>query len=127
MRAAIAVIAVIAVIAAISLAGCSKGPEGPAGAQGQPGPQGPPGKQGEQGVAGPVGPPGPMGSTGLHAVRHATCAPSNNCDLTCGPGERLVSVTCPGGKIEISRNAGVESAACSDTPGPAFALCMKEP
>jgi hypothetical protein len=67
-----------------------------------------------------------MGSTGLHLVRHVTCAPSNNCDLSCSPGEVMASVTCPGATIVISKDGGVESAACSNTPGPAFALCMKQ-
>jgi hypothetical protein len=115
-----------AVVVMLSLVGCSKGPAGPAGPQGDAGPQGPAGKQGETGPGGPPGPPGPPGSTGLHFVHHETCAPSNNCDLTCSPGERLVSVTCPGATITISRAAGVDSAACSNTPGPALALCMKQ-
>jgi hypothetical protein len=115
-----------AVAAALALAACSQGPQGPTGPQGAPGPQGPPGKQGEQGPAGPPGPPGPVGASGLHFISHASCAPSNNCDLSCSPGERLVSVTCPGATVVISRAGGVESAACSNTPGPALALCMKQ-
>jgi Collagen triple helix repeat (20 copies) len=118
--------AVFAIVAALSVTACSKGPEGPAGAQGPAGPQGPAGNVGEQGPPGRQGPPGPAGSTGLHFIKHATCAPSNNCDLTCSPGERLVSVTCPGATIVISRTAGVDSASCSNTPGPALALCMKQ-
>jgi len=114
-------VAIVAVVAALSLAACSKGPQGPAGPQGDPGPQGPPGKQGDPG---PAGPPGPVGATGLHFIHHESCAPSNNCDLSCSPGERLVSVTCPGATIIISRTTGVDSAACSNTPGPALALCM---
>jgi hypothetical protein len=119
-------IAIVAVTAALSLAACSQGAQGPAGAQGDAGPQGPPGNTGDQGPAGPPGPPGPTGATGLHFVHHDTCAPSNNCDLTCSPGERLVSVTCPGATIVISLNGGVDTAACSNTPGPALALCMKQ-
>lgn len=119
-------LAAIALVAVVSRAGCSKGPEGPPGPQGPAGPQGPVGKQGEQGAPGPAGPPGPVGSTGLHLVRHATCAPSNNCDLTCSPGEKLVSVTCPGGTISISTSGSVQSATCSNSPGPALALCMHE-
>jgi hypothetical protein len=117
---------IVAAVAALALVGCSKGPQGPAGPQGDPGPQGPAGKQGDQGPAGPPGPPGPVGATGLHFIRHESCAPSNNCDLTCSPGERLVSVTCPGATIVISHTGGVESAACSNTAGPALALCMKQ-
>jgi hypothetical protein len=117
---------IVAVVAALSLMACSQGPQGPAGQQGDPGPQGPAGKQGETGPAGPPGPPGPVGATGLHLIRHESCAPSNNCDLSCSPGERLVSVTCPGATIVISKTGGVESAACSNTAGPALALCMKQ-
>jgi hypothetical protein len=124
MRAAIAI---VAVVAAVSLGACSKGPEGPPGPQGPAGPEGPAGKQGETGPLGPAGPPGPKGSTGLHFVHHESCGPTNNCDLTCSPGERLVSITCPGGKIEITRNGGIESAACNDSPGPVLALCMQAP
>jgi hypothetical protein len=43
----------------------------------------------------------------------------------CGAGEKLVSVTCPGGTIEIGKNADSEVASCSGSPGPALALCMK--
>lgn len=117
-------VAIVAVVAALSVAGCSQGSPGAAGPQGDPGSQGPPGKQGATGPAGPQGAPGPVGATGLHFVHHGTCAPSNNCDLSCSPGERLVSVTCPGATIVISRNGGVDSAACSNTPGPALVLCM---
>jgi hypothetical protein len=59
-------------------------------------------------------------------VRHLTCAPSNNCDLTCAPGEKLAAVTCPGATIVISTSGGVQSASCSNTPGPALALCMHQ-
>jgi Collagen triple helix repeat (20 copies) len=117
--------AVVAAITVFALVGCS-GPQGPAGQQGSAGPQGPMGQKGDGGPAGPPGPPGPVGSTGLHIVRHDTCAPSNNCDLSCSPGEAMAAVTCPGATIVISKDGGVESAACSNTPGPAFALCMKQ-
>ncbi len=119
--------AIIAFVGVLALAACSKGPQGPAGPQGDAGPQGPPGQQGAQGLPGPPGSPGPIGATGLHFVHRPSCAPSNNCDLSCSPGERLVSVTCPGATIVISRSGGVDSAACSNTPGPALALCMKKP
>jgi hypothetical protein len=59
-------------------------------------------------------------------VRQDTCGPSNKCDLACDAGEKLVSVTCPGGTVAISTAAGAESASCSNTPGPALALCMKQ-
>jgi hypothetical protein len=122
MRAAMAL---VALVAAISLAGCFEGPQGPAGAQGDSGPPGPPGVKGEVGPQGPAGPPGPAGSTGLHALRQDACAAENNCDLTCSPGEKLISVTCPGGTVQISRIADIEAASCSNSPGPALALCMK--
>jgi Collagen triple helix repeat (20 copies) len=117
--------AVVAAIAVFALVECS-GPQGPAGSQGSAGPQGPAGQPGSAGPAGPPGPPGPAGSTGLRLVRNDTCAPSNNCDLSCRPGEVLAAVTCPGATIVISKDGGVESAACSNTPGPALALCMKQ-
>jgi hypothetical protein len=122
MRAALTI---VALIAAVSLAGCFEGPAGPAGQQGDAGPQGPPGVKGEAGPQGPVGPPGPVGATGLHALRQDACANGNNCDLTCSPGEKLISATCPGGTVQINKNADIESASCSNSPGPALALCMK--
>ena len=118
--------AIVAVFAAFTLAGCFEGSQGPAGAQGDPGPAGPPGVKGDAGPGGPAGPPGPMGSSGLHALRQNACGQTSNCDLTCSPGERLVSVTCPGGAITISKNADIEAAACSNASGPALALCMKQ-
>jgi hypothetical protein len=116
--------AIFALVAAFSLAGCFDGPQGPAGPQGVAGPQGPAGPQGDAGPPGPAGVPGPTGATGLHAVRQ-DCAAGSNCDLTCSPGEKLISVTCPGGAIAITRNADIEAASCSNSPGPALALCMK--
>jgi hypothetical protein len=108
-------IAIIALVTALSLVGCSKGPQGPAGAQGPPGPQGP---QGEQGPPGPQGP-----STGLHVLRQDSCDTGRGCNLACGPGEKLASVTCPGGTISFSKNA--EEATCSHSRGPTLALCVK--
>jgi hypothetical protein len=114
----------IALVAAVSLAGCFDGPTGPAGPQGAAGPQGPPGAKGDDGPPGPAGVAGPVGATGLHVLRQ-NCAAGSNCDLTCSPDEKLISVTCPGGAIAITRNADIESASCSNSPGPALALCMK--
>lgn len=119
-------LAIAALLAAVSLAGCFEGPAGPAGPQGDTGPQGPPGVKGDAGPPGSAGPPGPTGASGLHALRQNACATGNNCDLTCSPGERLVSVTCPGGEIQITRNGGIEAASCNNSPGPALALCMKQ-
>jgi hypothetical protein len=116
--------ALVALVAAISLAGCFEGAQGPAGPAGADGAQGPPGQKGDAGPPGQAGPPGPTGATGLHALRE-NCAAGSNCDLTCSPGEKMVSATCPGGTVQISRNADIESASCSNSPGPALALCMK--
>ena len=116
---------VVALVAAFSLTGCFEGPQGPAGPQGDAGPQGPQGVKGETGPSGPLGPPGAAGSSGLHALRQGGCGKSGNCDLACSPGKKLISVTCPGGTIAISRNADIEAATCSSTTGPALALCMK--
>jgi hypothetical protein len=113
-------LAVVALVAAFSLAGCFEGPQGP------PGPQGAAGPQGAQGAKGDTGPAGAAGATGLHALRQDTCGSANACDLTCGAGEKLVSVTCPGGAITINKTAEGEGASCSNTPGPALALCLRQ-
>jgi Collagen triple helix repeat (20 copies) len=119
-------LAIVAVAAAFTLAGCFDGPQGPPGPQGDAGPQGPQGVKGETGPIGPSGPPGAAGSSGLHALRQEGCGQGgSNCDLTCSPGEKLISVTCPGGTIAISRNADIEAATCTSATGPALALCMK--
>jgi hypothetical protein len=117
-------VTIIAIIAVLSLAGCPQSPRGPIGPQGGPGIQGPPGPRGARGPPGQPGPPGPAGSSGLHVVDLATCGRTKLCRLTCSPGEILVSVSCPGARMTISRTAGIESATCSNTPGPALALCM---
>lgn len=144
-------IAVVSLVAIIALGGCSKGPQGPPGPQGSQGEQGPPGPQGakgDQGGAGPQGPqgakgeqgpPGPAGpigpgataaqtntaqSIGLHALRQETCE-NGTCNLTCSSGEKLVSVTCPGGTVTISKSGEAETASCGGIPGPALALCMR--
>jgi hypothetical protein len=117
------------------------GPPGPKGEEGQAGPpgpkgeQGPPGPQGAKGDQGPPGPPGPQGpkgeqtasaaSPGLHVVRQDACEGSSNCNLTCDAGESLASVTCPQGVVSITKNGDTETASCSNSPGPALALCMR--
>jgi len=143
-------IAVVALLAAFSLAGCFEGPQGPSGPQGVAGPQGPqgqkgdvgpPGPAGRDGLPGPAGPPGPAGSpgppgssgpagprglsgaAGLRALSREGCG--GKCELACGAGEKLVSVTCPGGTISIRRSADAETASCSNASGPALALCMQ--
>ena len=116
---------VCALAAAFALAGCFEGAQGPPGPPGDAGPQGPQGGKGATGPIGPPGPPGAAGSSGLHALRQEGCGQGSNCDLTCSPEERLISVTCPGGTIAITRNGGIEAATCSSATGPALALCMK--
>jgi hypothetical protein len=143
--------AIVGLVAAVSLAGCSKGPEGPPGPQGSQGEQGPPGPQGvkgeqggagaqgpqgakgEQGPPGPAGPTGPPGavaqtntaqSMGLHALRQETCE-NGRCNFICSSGEKLVSVTCPGGTVAISKSGDAETASCGGIAGPALALCMR--
>jgi hypothetical protein len=121
---------IVALLTAVLLAGCFEGPAGPAGQRGATGPQGAPGENGATGAVGPQGPPGPVGGTGLHALRQE-CGAESNCNLTCDPGEKLIAVTCPSGTlgpagtIAIRRNADIESVTCSNSPGPALALCMK--
>ena len=118
------------------------GPQGGKGDQGPPGPQGPAGPKGEQGTVGPqgaigaAGPAGPAGSPGqagppgsaagnvFHVVRQDVCE-DNKCDLACNAGEQIASITCPGGTISIGKNADVESASCTSSPGPALALCVR--
>jgi hypothetical protein len=34
-------------------------------------------------------------------------------------------VTCPAGSVSISKNGNAETASCSNSPGPALAICMK--
>jgi hypothetical protein len=114
-----------------------QGPQGPHGDQGPPGPQGPQGAKGEpgsQGAKGEPGAPGPAGpaasaapaaSTGLHVVRQEKCE-DGGCNLSCKEGEAIASITCPGGNVSLSKNGDTETAACTGSPGPALALCLKE-
>jgi Collagen triple helix repeat (20 copies) len=119
-----------------------KGEQGQAGPPGPQGEQGPPGPQGAKGDQGPPGSPGLPGakgekgdkgeqiasgaaSPGLHFVRRDTCEGSSNCNLACDAGESLGSVTCPQGVVSITKNGDTESAACSNSPGPALALCVR--
>jgi Collagen triple helix repeat (20 copies) len=112
-----------------------KGEQGPAGPAGAKGEQGPPGPQGAKGDQGPPGPPslqGPKGeqgvngaaASGLHVVRQDACD-SSNCSLACGAGESLASITCPQGVISITKSGDTETASCSNSPGPALALCLR--
>jgi hypothetical protein len=112
------------------------GPQGAKGDQGPPGAQGPGGPKGEQGIAGQAGPSGQTapsvqagsagapGASGVHVVRQDTCQ-DDKCELACNAGEQIASVTCPGGTISIGKDADVESASCTSSPGPALALCVK--
>jgi hypothetical protein len=102
-----------------------QGPAGPQGARGEQGSPGPEGKRGPPGSAGPQGPAAASASTGLHVVRQDACEPNEACKLECGPGEKLASVTCPGGTVAISKNANVEAASCTNTQGAALALCVQ--
>ena len=61
--------------------------------------------------------PVPPGATGLHALRQ-NCAAGSNCDLTCSPGEKLISATCPGGTLQITRNADIEFGIVQQQPRP---------
>ena len=98
-----------------------KGEQGQAGPQGAKGEQGPPGVQGAKGDEGPRGPAGP----GLHVVRQDNCQGSSNCSLACEAGQTVASVTCPQGAISITKNGDTETASCSNSQGPALALCVR--
>jgi hypothetical protein len=146
-------VAVVALVLGFSLAGCFEGPQGPQGPAGPPGPAGPAGPAGAgltgppglpgpagppglrgpdgagggvgpEGPPGPPGPAGPAGTTSLHALFQPAC--DTKCELICSPGEKLVSVTCPGGKIQIEEIAESNSASCISASGPALALCLRQ-
>jgi len=121
---------------AVFLTACGQGPQGPKGEQGPPGPQGAQGPPGAPGVAGmkgergEQGPPGPQGGdhgqpgAGLHVVRQDSC--TSSCKLACEAGESIASVTCPPqGAISITKNGDTETASCTNSPGPALALCVR--
>ncbi len=108
------------------------GAQGAKGEQGPPGPQGPQGPKGEQGVQGPAGPggqagpAGPPASAGLRLVRQDSCGGDSGCNLACNQDEMLASVTCPNGTLTISKNGNMEAASCSNSPGPAIAICTHQ-
>ena len=114
-----------------------QGPPGPPGVAGLKGEQGQPGPQGAKGEQGPPGPQGPKGEKGdkgdqgssgtasLHIVRQDSCEGSSTCNLACGAGESLASATCPQGAVSITKNGDTETASCSNSPGPALALCVR--
>jgi hypothetical protein len=116
-----------------------QGPPGPQGAQGppgapgvagakgerQPGPQGPKREQGPPGPQGAKGDQGPPGA-GLHVVRQDSC-PGSNCNLACEAGETIASITCPPqGAVSITKNGDTETASCSNSAGPALAICVRQ-
>jgi hypothetical protein len=106
------------------------GPQGPKGDQGPPGPPGLQGAKGDKGDKGDKGEQGPKSeqassSSGLHVVRQDTCEGSSNCNLACDAGESLASVTCPQGAVSITKDGDTETASCSNSPGPAIALCVR--
>ena len=141
--------AVVVFTLALFLTACGQGPQGPKGEQGPPGPQGaqgPPGapgvagakgerEPGPQGPKGEQGPPGPQGAkgdqgapgapgTGLRVVKQDSCQGPSNCNLACNAGETIASITCPQGAVSITKNGDTETASCSNSPGPALALCV---
>jgi hypothetical protein len=139
-------IAFIALVIGFSLAGCFEGPQGPQGPPGPLGPPGPPGPAGTgAGLTGPPGPPGPASASGgvgpagpagsagpagpsatagLHPLSAPAC--KTKCELICSPGEKLVSVTCPGGTVHIGKIADSDMATCSGASEPALALCIHQ-
>ena len=123
--------AFVAFTLAVFLSACGQGPkgeQGPPGPQGAKGDQGPPGAAGPKGAQGPSGPQGAKGDQGssgtsLHVVRQDREG-SSNCSMACAAGETLASVTCPQGAVSITKNGDTETASCSNSPGPALALCV---
>ena len=105
--------AVVVFTLAVFLTACGQGPQGPKGEQGPPGPQGAKGDQ---------GPPG----AGLYVVRQDSCPGSSNCNLACEAGETIGSITCPQGEISITKSGNTEIASCSNSPGPALAICLRQ-
>jgi hypothetical protein len=101
------------------------GPQGIKGDQGPPGPPGPKGEKGDKGEAGPKGEQGASGGASLHVVRQDSYQGSSNCNLACNAGETVASVTCPQGSVSITKNGDTETASCSNSPGPALALCVR--
>jgi hypothetical protein len=58
-------------------------------------------------------------------VKQDSCNAGSNCNLACGAGETLASVTCPQGAVSISKNGDTETASCANSPGPFLALCLR--
>jgi hypothetical protein len=102
-----------------------QGQPGPQGAKGEQGPPGPQGPKGEKGDKGDKGDQGASGAASVHVVRQDSCEGSSTCNLACGAGESLASATCPQGAVSITKNGDTETASCSNSPGPALALCVR--
>jgi hypothetical protein len=120
---------------ALLLPDLDTGAAGPPGPKGEAGPAGRPGPKGEADPAGPAGPkgdsgpPGPAGQaaqtgSGLHVLSQ-DCS-GDKCDLACDSGEKLASVTCPGGAINLTKSGDTETASCTNTSGPILALCVRQ-
>ena len=105
--------AIVVFTLAVFLTACGQGPQGPKGEQGPPGPQGAKGDQ---------GPPGP----GLSVARQDSCPDSSSCNFACEAGETIASITCPQGAISITKSGNTETASCSNSPGPALAICVRQ-
>jgi hypothetical protein len=54
-----------------------------------------------------LGPKGEAGSLGLHVLNH-DCS-GDKCDLACDAGEKLASVTCPGGTIGLTKTGDTQN------------------
>jgi hypothetical protein len=80
---------------------------------------------GPQGGKGDQGPPCAPGAS-LHLVRQDSCQGSSNCNLACDAGETIASITCPQGAISITKNGDTETVSCSNSPGPALAICVHQ-
>jgi Collagen triple helix repeat (20 copies) len=102
-----------------------QGQPGPQGAKGEQGPPGPQGPKGEKGDKGDKGDQGASGAASVRVVRQDSCEGSSTCNLACGAGESLASATCPQGAVSITKNGDTETASCSNSPGPALALCVR--
>jgi hypothetical protein len=50
----------------------------------------------------------------------------DKCDLTCDAGDKLASVTCPGGTMALTKSGDTETASCTNTSGPILALCVRQ-
>ena len=70
---------------------------------------------------------GPKGEEGtalaaLHLIRQENCG-ADFCTLKCSAGERIASVSCPGGTFTVTDFG--EGAACANSQGTALAICVR--